>query len=672
MSSQNNNSQKINRRLQVLTNHIHNNNNNRGTTTATVINQEPCAVVSASHLKQTRELKSTVAIDEGTPLGINIPNQRQRLIKWNGWGYKDTEFLMDPSNLDCLVSGNRYLLSGKYIPLFRPWIEKFCGLDISFESPAQSFKDMAKKIAPPKVYQPFLDALEREGGAKHMYKFLTFDDETRLMHGHGHSGQEIYQLRYGHFNRLPDVVIYPGEHVHVERLVSLANQFSDHVTIIPYGGGTTVSQSLMCPENEHRMIISLDMQEMNRILKIDFDSNMAWIEAGAIGVDIQEKLAKEGLTLGHEPDSYEFSSMGGWIATRASGMKKNLYGNIEDMVVNIKFVTAKGTINLGNDVPRKSTGPEMNSLLIGSEGTLGVVTEVCVRVRRLPQAQVYGSVVFPNFESGVACMHEIANRRVAPASIRLIDNSQFQFGQSMKIKDDSTMLAVNEWIKKLYVTKFCGFDPENMCVQSLLFEGTEEDVANQQKVIYAIAAKYGGIKAGPENGLRAYLLTYVIAYLRDYGLNFYFMAESFETSAPWGQVLPLCENVKKRIYDAAKRRGVPGKPWVSARVTQTYDTGAAVYFYFGFIFKGVQNPIRVFSEVEAEARDEIMANGGSLSHHHGVGKIRAPWMEQQISKAGIELLKGMKKHIDPNNLFGNGNMNLQDEAPILSVDSCDK
>ena len=148
------------------------------------------------------------------------------------------------------------------------------------------------------------------------------------------------------------------------------------------------------------------------------------------------------------------------------------------------------------------------------------------------------------------------------------------------------------------------------------------------------------------------------------------MAESFETSVPWSKVLPLCNNVKNRILESAKRKGVPGTPWVSARVTQTYDTGAAVYFYFGFIFKGVKDPIRVFSEVESEARDEIMANGGSLSHHHGVGKLRMSWMEQQVSKAGVELLKGMKKHIDPKNLFGSGNMSLQDEAPVVSVDSC--
>lgn len=607
--------------------------------------------------------KSEANADTG--MGDALPNPRQKLTKWNGWGYKDTEFLLGEDG-DCYITGSdRYVLSGQVIPLFRPWFEKFCGLDSRFESPAQSWEQMRAKIIPPNIYQPFFDAVKQVGEC---YKYMTHDDEVRLLHAHGHSCQEIFQLRYGKFKRLPDVVIYPGEHKHVERLVKLASQFSKHVTIIPYGGGTTVSQSLMCPENENRMIISLDMQEMNRVLHVDRNSNFVVIEAGAVGTDIQEKLCKEGLVLGHEPDSVEFSSLGGWVATRASGMKKNVYGNIEDLVINIKFVTAKGTVHVGCNVPRKSTGPDTNEMIMGSEGTLGVVTEVTLKVRKLPGKIVYGSVVFPDFESGVACMHEVANKRQSPASIRLIDNSQFQFGQALKPKNDSIIDHATEWFKKIYVTKIMGFNPDTMCVMSLLFEGEEDQVNQQEKAIYSIASKYGGLKAGPENGIRAYLLTYVIAYLRDYGFRFYFMAESFETSVPWTQVIPLVNNVKKRIMDSAKKKGCPVAPWVSARVTQTYDTGAAVYFYFGFIFRGLKNPVRIFSEVEAEARDEILANGGSLSHHHGVGKLRKDWMVEAVSQPGFDMIKGLKQAMDPDNLFGNGNMGVTEASVSVSED----
>ncbi|KAL9649112.1 hypothetical protein ABK040_008489 [Willaertia magna] len=599
-------------------------------------------------------------------MGKGIPNQRQKLAKWNGWGYKDTEFIMDDKK-DVHITGNRYILSGKCVPSFRPWMEKFAELNVNYESPPQSWEQMKNKIPKPILCEGFLEEIKN---AK-CYKFISFDEEARLYHSHGHSCQEIFQLRYGKFKRCVDVVIYPGCHEQVEELVKIANKYANNVTIIPYGGGTTVSQALMCPENENRMIISLNMQEMNRILSVDYDSNTAVIESGAIGTDLLQELKdKYGLTIGHEPDSAEFSSLGGWVATRASGMKKNIYGNIEDMLVNVKIVTPTGTWSLPYDVPRKSTGPDLLQLFLGSEGTLGVVTEVTLRVRKAPECQIHGSVIVPDFETGVACLHEVANKRVAPASIRLIDNSQFQFGQSLKPKHDGTFEIVGDWFKKIYVTKVCGYDPEKMCVITLLFEGTEEEVNKQQKIIYDITAKYGGLKAGADNGMRGYLLTYLIAYLRDYGFEFYFMAESFETSVPWSKVIPLTKRVKERIIQSSKEKGVPSIPWVSSRVTQTYDTGACVYFYYGFIFRGLKDPIAVFSEIEAEARDEIILQGGSLSHHHGVGKLRKQWMPECVREQGLEILKALKQKVDPNNLFGNGNLGLT--HAVLSVSETDK
>ena len=587
-------------------------------------------------------------------MGTGIPNKRQKLAKWNGWGYKDTDFTMDEKK-DVYVTGDRYVLSGKCIPDFRPWFENFTGLDTRYASPAQSWPEMQQKIHKPVICKPFVDELKQAN----CFKYLSFDDEVRLMHSHGHCCQEIYQLRYGKFKRLVDVVIYPDSHDHVEKIVSIATKYPEQLTIIPYGGGTNVTQALLCPENEKRMIVSIDTQEMDRILSVDFESNTAVIEAGAIGIELQKELKdKFNLTLGHEPDSIEFSSVGGWVATRASGMKKNQYGNIEDMLVNVKIVTPQGTWSLPCNVPRKSTGPDLLQLFLGSEGTLGIVTEVTLRIRKIPDCEVYGGVVFPDFESGVACLHEVANKRVAPASIRLIDNSQFQFGQSLKPKQESMIEGLTDWFKGIYVTKVCGFDPEKMCVVTLLFEGTQEEVDRQQKIIYDITSKYGGLKAGAEAGSRGYLLTYVIAYLRDYGFNYYFMAESFETSVPWSNIVPMIKKVEERVKESAKKKGVPSVPWVSARVTQTYETGACVYFYYGFIFRGLSDPIKVFSEIESEARDEILLQGGSLSHHHGIGKLRREWMNEVVRDQGVDILKGLKQKIDPHNLFGNGNMGL--------------
>ena len=286
----------------------------------------------------------------------------------------------------------------------------------------------------------------------------------------------------------------------------------------------------MVPEEEKRMVISLDMQEMNRIKWIDFENNLACIEAGAVGCDIDNKLKEHGLCLGHEPDSYEFSTLGGWISTRASGMKKNVYGNIEDFVVRIKFVTPIGTIDCKVNAERKSTGPDLHELILGHEGTLGVVTEAVCRVHKLPEGkkkiiielkkivQKWGSVVFPDFETGVACVNEISNKKLAPASIRLMDNLMFLFGQALKVKSDSKIEQFIDWLKKIYLTKFCGFDLNKVTVCTLLFEGDKDMVELQEKKLYEICAKYGGVKAGSDAGKQGYLLTYVIAYLRDYAM----------------------------------------------------------------------------------------------------------------------------------------------------------
>lgn len=368
------------------------------------------------------------------------------------------------------------------------------------------------------------------------------------------------------------------------------------------------------------------------------------------------QLQAKGLCVGHEPDSLEFSSLGGWVATRASGMKKNIYGNIEDILVRVRMVTPQGTVEKSCQVPRMSTGPDVHHMILGSEGTLGVVTDVSLRIRPVPEAKIYGSVVFPTFEAGIMALREIAKQRCAPASIRLMDNEQFRFGQALKGEEGSFFKSLWDGIKAIYLTKFKGFDPHKLAVATLLFEGTSDEVLIQQRRIYEVSSKFGGIPAGEENGKRGYMLTFVIAYLRDLGFEHYFLAESFETSVPWDRVANLCVNVKECIVRRCAELGVKYRPLATCRVTQSYDTGACVYFYFGFNYMDLNDPLQVYDDIESAARDEIMANGGSLSHHHGVGKLRKKWLKKTISDVGMQMIKSVKESIDPQNIFGNGNL----------------
>lgn len=253
-------------------------------------------------------------------------------------------------------------------------------------------------------------------------------------------------------------------------------------------------------------------------------------------------------------------------------------------------------------------------------------------------------------------MREVGRSRVWPASIRLVDNLQFQFGQALKPENDSTWQNIVDKIKKFYVLKIKGFDPESMCACTLVFEGDKDTTDRQQTFIYKLASEFNGMKAGPDNGIRGYFLTFVIAYLRDFASNHFFVAESFEASVPWDKLDKFCVNVKDRIYNSCRTRGVKEFVFVSARITQVYETGACVYIYFGFNYLGLENPLEVYEHVEHDARDEILNCGGSLSHHHGVGKIRKSFMDRVVGQTGIRMLRAVKKELDPNNVIGNGNL----------------
>ncbi|XP_077993243.1 alkyldihydroxyacetonephosphate synthase, peroxisomal-like [Glandiceps talaboti] len=577
-----------------------------------------------------------------------IPKRRQDLLKWNGWGYKDSKFILK-NDKQVEFTGSRYKIAGP-LPAFYDWMMTISGVNPEFKVPPQpEIKD--EDLPPVNRNEGFLELLQQTGIS------YSHEGQDRLFRGHGHTVHELFLLREGRFPRIPDVVVWPRNHDDVVKLVDMA--VKNNVVIIPFGGGTSVTGSLECPKEETRMIVSLDTTQMNKILWIDEGNLVAHIEAGILGEDLEEQLHHRGLCTGHEPDSMEFSSLGGWVATRASGMKKNVYGNIEDLLVHVKMVTPRGVIERNCQVPRISSGPDIHHFIMGSEGTLGVITEVTLKVRPIPECRKYGSVVFPDFEPGVACLREVAKQRCAPASIRLMDNEQFKFGHALKPPASSIFTSFVDGIKKFYVTRLKGFDQNKLCVATLLFEGTKEEVLTQEKRVYEIAQKFGGLAAGEDNGQRGYQLTFAIAYLRDIGLDYYVISESFETSVPWDRVLDLYRNVKERIVRECQERGVQFAPLVTARVTQTYDTGACVYFYFAFVHRGVSSPVEVYEDVEAAARDEILACGGSISHHHGIGKIRDKWLPQTISNVGVGTLRALKEYMDPQNIFGCGNLGFR-------------
>jgi alkyldihydroxyacetonephosphate synthase len=218
---------------------------------------------------------------------------------------------------------------------------------------------------------------------------------------------------------------------------------------------------------------------------------------------------------------------------------------------------------------------------------------------------------------------------------------------------------IKRWLERFYITRMRGFDLEEIAACTLVFEGSRSEVNAQQSELFRIARKHGGLKAGEENGRRGYELTFAIAYIRDFVMSRYLLAESFETSAAWSDTLNLCKRVKRRIQEEHAARNLPGKPFISCRITQLYDTGVCIYFYFAYYYKGVANPSAVFAEIEHAARDEVLRSGGSLSHHHGVGKLRREFLPEILSDSTLKWNRKIKDALDPQNIFGSENQGFE-------------
>jgi alkyldihydroxyacetonephosphate synthase len=563
-------------------------------------------------------------------------------ISTQAWGFEDTTFAVDETGA-ITVTGNRYPgLSGERLPDLLPWFRKVVEVDFPLEPGHASFA--LPPVPEPRQAAAFLEEISKSLKPDQ----ISTDPAIRLRHGHGHTVSEINAVRTNGFERVPDYVIYPRDEAQVADIVRAA--VHSGVVLMPYGGGTNVTEALRCLPYEERPIISVDMTGLDRIEWIDPVNRMAKIQAGAAGRLIQAQLAEHGFMMGHEPDSVEFSTLGGWIATNASGMKKNRYGNIEDILLDVTVVSALGKLERTQVVPRESIGLDPKLWIIGSEGSLGIITSAVVKLFPIPEERRYGSLLFKKFETGLAFMYDLAQQDVYPASVRLVDNLQFQFGQVLKPASKGAK-KVKSKIEKWVVTGPLGFDPAEMVAVTLVFEGTKEEVERQEKAVYRLAKKHKGFKGGAENGRRGYLLTFGIAYIRDFVLEHNILGESFETSVPWSQAQELVDRVKRAIYEAHDERKLPGRPFVSCRVTQIYETGCCIYFYMAFYAKGVADAVGAYHEIESVARKEVIASGGSISHHHGVGKLRLPFVRDIMSPAMQSWREQMKFALDPQGVF---------------------
>ncbi len=568
------------------------------------------------------------------------------------WGYKDSAFVSKQKKAVTL-SGNRYEICSKNLPNLIPFAEEMLDIEIL---PKPRIKEVEKKyISEKKVNKDFMDEL-----------VSVFDedrycstDEERLLHSHGQTtSDEVYKVLYSKLDSFIDLVFYIESENEAKKLIELAKKHN--VCLIPFGGGTSVSNALKIPKTEKRMVVSVDTRRMNKIKELDKKNLLATVESGILGIDLEKQLNDHGYTAGHEPDSIEFSTLGGWISTNASGMKKHRYGNIEDIVQNVTLITPNGIINQLKPLTRSSIGVKAQNLVFGSEGNFGIITKATIRIHKKPEASTFESILFHRWEDGVNFMYDVSHSNLIPASSRLMDNSMVRFASALKEEKTGYDKFINS-VKNFIVFNVKGFNPKKCVVAIFKMEGSKQEVKYQRNNLKILAKKYNPVFAGAGQGKSGYNLTLAIAYIRDFFMDQNIIGETLESAVPWSDVIKVREAVTEKLKELHKKHNLPGKFLFGSRLSKVYHSGACMYNTIAMSFKGIEKPEEVFGEIEHELRKTIIDNGGSISHHHGVGKLRKDFISDTISKGSIELIKDMKSSRDPKNIFGVSNNIFSDQ-----------
>lgn len=476
----------------------------------------------------------------------------------------------------------------------------------------------------------------------------------RLVHAYGKGFRDLFRMRRGMAEGAPDLVLYPEDEHDV--LMTIRAAAHHDVAVIPFGGGSNIAGCLERSETR-RMVVSLDMRRMRRVLEVDAESFTARIEAGAFGPDLEAQLQGYGLTLGHFPDSFLHSTLGGWIATRSAGMQSDKYGKIEDMVIALRMVTPVGVLAT-RVVPKSSNGVDVNHLCIGSEGTLGVITEAIMRVHPRSELRRTHGYLFLDFESGIQAMHECVRKECVPSMFRLNDPGKTALSLAFKPPSSRLSQAVAGAMKSCLRVK--GFDFTRACLMLTTFEGSKASVGRQHDQVSAIYRRFGAVDLGTSSGKSFESTKYDFPHIRDFLMDRGITTDVSETSTVWSNIVPLYRATSAALSTAILESGV--KPWVGCHISHTYHCGASLYLTFG-CRQQRGNEMQQYLRVKRAIQQSFIDHGATLSHHHAVGTEHLPWLTDDISTVGVLAVAAIKAGLDPGNVMNPGRL-LPSGAPF--------
>jgi len=480
----------------------------------------------------------------------------------------------------------------------------------------------APLLTPSRLGDDDLDAL----GALVGDARATRDDPVRTRHLGGKSTPDLLRRRLGELQSAPDAVVSPATHTEVLAVLAACDERG--IAVVPFGGGTSVVGGVDPETGAHRAVIALDLARTAALIDLDELSLLATFGAGTTAPQAEEMLSARGYTIGHFPQSFEYASIGGFAATRSSGQASRGYGRFDELVHALRVATPVGELVLGR-APSSAAGPDLRELFLGSEGAFGVLTEVTVRIRPRPAATAYGAWIFPDFASGTAAVREATQRGIRPTVLRL---------------SDETETRVNAALGG-HLTRLRG------CLSVATFEGeSTTDAEATRTALDEVFAAHGAKSRGEDPARSWERGRFASPALRDTLLDIGVLAETLETAATWTSLAALKSAVTAALAETLAADGT--KPVVLCHISHVYPAGASLYFTV--VAALTDDPAAQWARAKDAASRAIGADGGTITHHHAVGRDHLPYLEAEIGPLGTAVLRAVKATLDPRGIMNPG------------------
>ena len=489
-------------------------------------------------------------------------------------------------------------------------------------------------------------------------EFVSARNLDRLNYSRDSNFKSTIRIRFDRPEPFPDVIVWPRETEQVQKLVAMARH--QKIPIVPYGAGSGVSGGTIPVQGG--MVI--DLKKMRKILKVDEENLLVEVESGIMSLHLEEELERRGFTLGHFPSSILCASLGGCLAARSAGQKSSLYGKIEDMVKDLEVVTGSGELLKTRDVSN-TDGIDLNQIFLGSEGTLGLITKATLRIFPQPEKLLFRGVRFKDMKAGIEAVRRISQSGLRPAVVRLYDEIDTLLLLSSKGKGGGalkTLSFLNSLKKRFHhEVKFRSlqaimFSPRFFrgvskhlpvgCALILMHEGRKRLVAEEQKVSLDICKKLGGHDLGEEPARHWHQERYSVSYNASPIFYSGHFTDTIEVAATWDKIIPLYEALSNVISPHAL---------IMAHLSHVYPDGASLYFTFVAPMDGLKKTEALYDLIWNSAMEKCQEVGGVISHHHGIGRLKAKHMTAEWGE-GYRLFKTFKDHFDPDGIMNPGKL----------------